>query len=279
MEYTLPLDEVGSSDVSVAGGKAAQLGELISFGMSVPAGFVLSTAAYDEFSGGDTTIEFEEEVLSAFDGLGAESVAVRSSATVEDSAEASWAGELETYLNVRRCGLLDAVEKCWSSIEAPRAQAYKKEKNISKKISVAVVVQEMVDAEVAGVCFTVHPVTKNRNQLIIEACFGLGEAVVAGLITPDNYVVDKNTMKVVETHVNTQNKKIVYADKGTKEVGLTWEEGSRRKLPDEKIVEIAGQCKKIEDHYSFPQDVEWAIKDEKIHILQTRPVTTLLSVA
>src|SRR3990167_10763011 len=136
-------------------------------------------------------------------------VAVRSSATAEDSSQASWAGELESYLNTTEKNLLGCVKQCWSSLFTPRAIFYRHEKKLHKaKVSVAVVVQAMVQSEIAGVCFTVHPVTKDRHQMIIEACWGLGEALVGGQVTPDAYVIDKRDWSLIDVSVSEQKKMI-----------------------------------------------------------------------
>jgi pyruvate,water dikinase len=151
-----------------------------------------------------------KEILKDFDELNAKFVAVRSSATAEDSSVASWAGELESYLNTNRNKLLDAVKKCWASLFTPRAIFYRFEKKLSKKsVSVAVVVQKMVESEISGICFTVHPVTEDRNQIVIEAGWGLGEAIVGGKITPDTYVIDKKDWCVMDVNLGGQKKMIV----------------------------------------------------------------------
>jgi pyruvate,water dikinase len=137
-------------------------------------------------------------------------VAVRSSATAEDSKIASWAGELETYLNVGEKGLLKHVQMCWSSLFTPRAIFYRFEKKLhQQKVSVAVVVQKMIQSEVSGIAFTVHPVTKDYNQMVLEAGFGLGEAIVGGLVTPDTYVVHKKDFSILDINVSEQTMKIV----------------------------------------------------------------------
>ena len=218
-------------------------------------------------------------------------VAVRSSATAEDSKVASWAGELETYLNVTQKNLIHYVMKCWSSLFTPRAIFYAFEKKFYSPtspspssgrrggrglpISVAVVVQEMIQAEVSGICFTVHPVTKDRNQMVIEAGFGLGESIVGGLITPDTYVVHKNNFSILDINISEQKFKIIRSHRGTVNKKLSKREGSKQKLTGKQIIELAKLCKKIEQHYRHPQDIEWALARGKFHILQSRPITTL----
>lgn len=235
--------------------------------------------------------DLEEEILAAFDKLknyspfptlpkrgrrGELYVAVRSSATAEDSKTASWAGELETYLNVLRNHVIHYVIKCWSSLFTPRAVFYRYEKKLHKKpVSVAVVVQAMIESEVSGVCFTVHPVTRDRNQMVIEAGFGLGEAVVSGQITPDTYVVHKNDFSILDINVSEQKFAIMRGVRGTVHKNLSLKEGGKQKLTAKQIVELAKLCKKIEKHYRHPQDIEWAFTGGKFYILQSRPITTL----
>jgi pyruvate,water dikinase len=202
-------------------------------------------------------------------------VAVRSSATAEDSSVASWAGELETYLNVTEKNLIASVKKCWSSLFTPRAIFYRFEKKMHKqKVSVAVVVQKMVQSEISGIAFTVHPVTKDKNQMVVEAGFGLGEAIVGGMVTPDTYVVHKNDFSILDINVSEQTFAIVKTKLGNRNKKLG-NSGGKQKLTGKQIVEIAKICKNIEKHYSKPQDIEWAFEKGKFYITQSRPITTL----
>jgi len=234
--------------------------------------------------------DLKKEILSAYRKLfspspqsspargeeGSGLVAVRSSATAEDSKAASWAGELETFLNVTEQDVLDKVMQCWSSLFTPRAIFYRIEKKLHKTpVSVAVVVQEMVQSEVSGVCFTVHPVTEDRNQMVIEAGFGLGEAIVSGSVTPDTYVIHKDDFLIEDINVSEQKFAIVKTAKGNKEKKLSEKEGGRQKLTGKQIVELAKICKGIEKHYGSPQDIEWAWIQGKFYITQSRPITTL----
>jgi pyruvate,water dikinase len=203
--------------------------------------------------------------------------AVRSSATAEDSKTASWAGELETYLNVTEKNILTSVKKCWSSLFTPRAIFYRFEKKLHKnKVSVAVVVQQMVQSEISGISFTVHPVTKDYNQMVIEAGLGLGEAIVGGMITPDTYIVHKNDFSILDINVSEQSFAIVKTA-GGKNINkkLSKAIGGKQKLTGKQIVELAKICKNIEKHYKHPQDIEWAYQKGKFYITQSRPITTL----
>ena len=243
MELILDFTKLGKGDVALAGGKGASLGEMTRAGIPVPPGFVILATAFEKFlKETDLNVEIDsilhsvdrremhtvedasekikalilsaemprattEEIKKFFKKLDAKYVAVRSSATAEDSAAASWAGQLESYLNTTEENVLENVKRCWASLFTPRAIFYRFEKELHKqKISVAVVVQKMVESEVSGVAFSVHPVTQDRNQLIIEASFGLGEAIVSGQITPDSYVVEKDPRRIIDKNVQTQTR-------------------------------------------------------------------------
>ena len=189
---------------------------------------------------------------------------------------ASWVGELETYLNVTENNLLYFIQKCWSSLFTPRAIFYRFENKLHKqKVSVAVVIQKMVQSEISGICFTVHPVTKDKNQMVIEAGFGLGEFIVGGLITPDTYVVHKNNFSIADISISFQTAKLIKTAKGNLKKKLTKAQGNKQKLPEEQIVILAKICAHIEKHYRHPQDIEWAYEKGKFYITQARPITTL----
>jgi len=207
-------------------------------------------------------------------------VAVRSSATAEDSSTAAWAGQLETYLNTTEKEILKNVQLCWSSLFTPRAIFYRFEKKLHKQpVSVAVVVQAMIQSEVAGICFTVHPVTKDYNQMVIEAGLGLGEAVVSGMVTPDTYVIHKNDFSILDINVSEQTMMIIkgygVAKKDNIQKKLSAKVGGKQKLSGKQIVELAKICALIEKHYKKPQDIEWAMVKNKFYITQSRPITTL----
>jgi len=318
MKFIKDFKKISKENVLIAGGKGANLGELMKIGVPVPPGFVVLASAFERFlKENDINVEIEmvwkkmkvediesveesseilrdlilkgkmprdieNEILNAFKKLKAKYVAVRSSATAEDSKIDSWAGELETYLNTTKENLIENVKKCWASLFTPRALFYRARRNLmDKKVSVAVVVQKMVQSEVSGVCFTVHPVTKDRNQMVIEACWGLGEILVQGRITPDSYVIDKSKIKnqrskfILDKNINPQEKMIVRANGGTKEVRVPKEKIGRQKLSDDRIKKLAKICLKIENHYKDPQDIEWAFENNKFYIVQTRPITAL----
>ncbi len=237
-------------------------------------------------------VKLGQEILKEFAKLKAKFVAVRSSATAEDSSVASWAGELETYLNTVRATLLENIKKCWASLFTPRAIFYRFEKKMDKtKVSVAVVVQAMIQSEVSGICFTVHPVTKDRNQIVIEAGWGLGEAIVGGKITPDTYIINKSQIPnfKLQTNPKSQIKKLILdkniseqemmivrkGGSGIEEIKVLGVKQGKQKLLDRQIFALAKICLSIENHYGTPQDIEWALERGKIYITQSRPITTL----
>jgi pyruvate,water dikinase len=312
-QYIKTLKELNYKDVGIAGGKGASLGEMLNAKIPVPDGFVVLSMAFDRFLEEtdlgveiaavvkkvrpkeiDSVEEASEkirdmiadakfpkdlggEIKKDFKKLKAKLVAVRSSATAEDSSVASWAGELESYLNVTDRNLLKSVKLCWSSLFTPRAIFYRFEKKLhDQKVSVAVVVQKMVQSEVSGITFTVHPVTRDKKQMIIEAGYGLGEAIVGGKVTPDTYIIDKSKLAIIDKNISEQKMAIVRAGaKGTKEIAVPKTKREKQKISDKLILDLARLCQKIEKHYNKPQDIEWAIEKKKIYITQSRPITTL----
>ncbi|MFA6328666.1 MAG: phosphoenolpyruvate synthase [Candidatus Micrarchaeia archaeon] len=204
-------------------------------------------------------------------------VAVRSSATAEDLPEASFAGQQSTFLNVKGAeDCVQMVKECWASLFEPRSIYYRTENKFDHlKVGLAAVVQEMVQSEKAGVMFTVDPMTQDREKISIEGAYGLGEVVVSGSVTPDRYVVDKNTFKMDVKDVATQTWMLVKMDDKNTRMDVREDMQSRQKITDVQIVELARLGKKIEQHYGKPQDIEWAVADNKLFIVQSRPITTL----
>jgi pyruvate, water dikinase len=314
MELTRNFTKLNKDDVDLAGGKGASLGEMTKAGIPIPPGYVVLSAAFERFieeTGITANIDaalhevnhqdvnsvenasaeiqamvmsqempedIKEEVMKDFQELGAKFVAVRSSATAEDSSSAAWAGQLDTFLNTTKEHLLENVKKCWASLFTPRAIFYRFEKDLHKhKISVAVVVQKMIQSEIAGIAFSVHPVTQDYNQMIIEAGYGLGEAVVSGQITPDSYIIEKKEMFLLDVNVAEQEKGLFIKDEnGDNEwIDIVAEKKEAQKLSGEQIIELAKVILGIEEHYKFPCDIEWALEGGKFYITQSRPITTL----
>jgi pyruvate,water dikinase len=202
-------------------------------------------------------------------------VAVRSSATAEDLPGASFAGQQDTFLNVDEKNLIHYVRKCWSSLYTPRAIYYRVQKGFKHEdVSIAVVVQKMVNSEKSGVMFTSHPVT-GELLTIVEAVFGLGEAIVSGKVTPDTYVFDRVKRKLVDVKVGEKSMMITKKNGKTVEIELDEKKAKERVLSDEEVLKLVEIGEIIESHYGTPQDVEWAIENGKIFIVQSRPVTTI----
>lgn len=272
--YIKKLSEVSSPDVDEVGGKGASLGELIKAGISVPPGFIVTTKAYKQFKDQKLSVEVRDKIYKAFEALGAKRVAVRSSAVAEDSSTSSWAGQLETYLNVTRENLIENILKCWNSIKSEKALSYAAQQKINEdQLSVAVVVQKMVDSEVSGVMFTVNPINKNTNKIMIEAGFGLGEMVVQGKIIPNNFIVDKKTLEIKNKNIQTQETMLICKDGQNQEISVSDEKKDQSALSDAQIKELSSLGKKIENYFGKPQDVEWALENGKFYILQSRPIT------
>lgn len=312
------LSEITKDDVLLAGGKGANLGELLRNEIPVPNGFVVDSRTFIEFmeatglwyqvndllrgldventdelnevsskirnliESSEIPEKIENEIRQAYRKLCEEEgeevfVAVRSSATAEDLPEASFAGQQETYLNVKgEDNVVQKVRKCWSSLYTPRAIYYRVQQGFRHdEVSIAVVVQKMVNSEKSGVMFTSHPVTGER-LCVIEAAFGLGEAIVSGAVTPDTYVYDRVNKKLVDVNIAEKKIMITKNEKGeTVEVELTPEKAKERVLSDEEIEELVKYAELIENHYGHPQDVEWGIEKGKVYILQSRAITTI----
>ena len=281
------LKELGRNDINIAGGKGAQLGELYNAGFPVPNGFVITSVSYKYFVEHNNIKELinnqlknlnveetrqlektsnkiqkaiisaslpenlQHQILSAYGKLKGK-VAVRSSATAEDLPTASFAGQQETYLNIEgKENLIHYVKKCFASLFTARAIYYRVQNKFDyAKVLMAVVVQKMVDAKKAGVAFSINPLSNNKNEMVVECVSGLGESLVSGAKSPDLYIIDKKKGIVKEKHINE------------KEV-----------ISYKELNQLIMLVKKIEKHYKFPQDIEWAV-DDKIYIVQTRPVTT-----
>lgn len=266
------LSEVNLQSLEEAGGKAASLGAMLAAGIPVPPGFVITTAAFRA----GLTAGLKQQVMAAYRALGAGRVAVRSSAVAEDSGGASWAGQLETVLNVTSGGLLAAVEQCRQSIKSPHAQEYAARHQVPEpQQAVAVVVQAMVDSEISGVMFTVNPVTQNRSELMVEAAHGLGELLVQGQITPENLVVEKSTGRVIQRHPGSQQVQLVYRGGHTREIPVDPAVALRPVLTQSQIEQLAALARSIEQLYQAPQDIEWALAGGKFYVVQSRPITTL----
>lgn len=204
-------------------------------------------------------------------------VAVRSSATAEDLPGASFAGQQETYLNVSgEANLIQHVRACWASLFEPRAIFYRQEKGFDHfRVGIAVPVQKMIQSQVSGIMFTVNPVTNDKNQIVIEAIWGLGEKIVQGAYTPDHYLVQKQSFKILQKQVNPQKKQFRLEKSGNREVRVKRSQVNRPKLTDEEVIFLAKLGQKVQEHYFYPQDLEWAKEKGRFYLVQSRPVTTI----
>ena len=313
--YTATLDTKDDS-LEVVGGKGRSLAKMTNAGFHVPGGFQVTTAAYRSFvadnnlqdqilefakpavvegrpsfeqsstniQGLFAEIELAEEITSeiraAYESLDREPpVAVRSSANAEDLPGLSFAGQQETYLNVTGAdAVVAAVRNCWSSLWTAQAISYRHQNGIDQdSVAMAVVVQIMVPSEVSGILFTANPATGERNEIIINASFGLGEAVVSGQVTPDTYIVDKANKTVKETMIGPKEQKIISdGAQGVKMEDVSASERDQSSLSDDMLTELIETALKIEALYDgLPQDIEWAFSNGKLHLLQSRPITNL----
>jgi len=309
------LEDIDADDVATVGGKGASLGELAGADLPVPPAFVVTAETYrrfieeagiaeELFSVVDVDVddqsalsnaeqrarelildapfpeELRDEILAAYGQLGNDDedafVAVRSSATAEDLPDASFAGQQETFLNVTGEAVLENVRECWASLFTQRAIYYRNEQGFAHDaVNMAVVVQQMVDAETSGVMFTSHPSTGDP-RMIIESAWGLGEAVVSGAVSPDNYVV---TREGELEEITVAEKKVMHVK--DEETGETVEREvpedrrEERVLEDGELADLVELGETVEDHYGTPQDVEWAIVDGEVYMLQSRPITTI----
>ncbi len=329
-KYVIWFKDLKKDSLPEAGGKGANMGEMVSIGMPVPGGFVVSTSAFEHFlesnklnddinklisncdvddtdslnntsdrikrriMDADYPLTVKQEIKRVYDKLSVKRdinlpedmsimsigkdmaiVAVRSSATTEDLKTASFAGQQASFLNVKGVPyLLDAVKRCWASLYEPRAIFYRAKKGF-KEASIAVIVQRMVNADKAGVTFTIDP-SSGEDVVIHEAAWGLGESLVLGKVNPDMYKVSKDSMEILEKNIGRKDKMHVrdISTEKTVEIDVPEDKREEQVLTEDEVKELTRHALKLEEHYSGPQDIEWAIERGNVHILQTRPVTT-----
>jgi len=312
------FNEVTKKDIPLVGGKGANLGEMTNTNIPVPPGFIVTANAYYDFLqkskitdkirnllkpldyndskqlqrvaeeikqvilNAQMLPELAEEIKQAYIKMGRGLVAVRSSATAEDLPEASFAGQQSTFLNVQgEKEVIIAVQECWASLFKPRAIFYRHQQGFDHfKVGVAVPIQKMVQSQASGVMFTIEPMTSDRSKIIIEAVYGLGEALVSGEVIPDLYIIDKEGLKISNKKIGAQEWQLtrnLAAGDGEANIKVMLQPSrqTQQKLADEDIISLAKLGKYIEDLYQFPQDIEWAQEDKEIFIVQTRPVTTI----
>lgn len=311
------LKDIDLHDIQYVGGKNANLGEMIRAGFPVPEGFAITVTAYYKFLKENSldekikhllgTVNYDntdsitqvslhikkliktspipddivKEIFSIYEKMtvkyDAAYVAIRSSATSEDSKGASFAGQQETYLNIKgEAVVIDTVRRAWASLFEPRAIFYRHNAKLDQiKTGISLVVQKMVQSDTSGVMFTIDPITANKQRIVIEAIYGLGEYIVQGRVTPDHYEIDKNDFKIVDKKIVEQSIRLIYKKGENIRDFVPKKIRGIQKITDEQIRKIAKIGKDIEGHYYFPQDIEWAIEKDKIYIVQTRPVTTI----
>jgi pyruvate,water dikinase len=274
MPDTIRLDAIRPDALAAVGGKALSLARLTSAGLPVPPGFCVSTDAYRHANGQPLTPEtgLGADIASAYRQLGGGPVAVRSSATAEDGAEASFAGQQETVLGVvGERAVLDAVRRCWDSLHGERAVAYRRKQGVDERgLAMAVVVQRLVPAAVAGVLFTRDPLDADGRRMLVEAAWGLGEAVVSGRVEPDRFHIDREVGGVLERRVGSKRTEIT-AD-GPRDV--TPDRQAVLCLSDAQLAELAELGRRVEALYGDARDIEWAWADGRFWLLQARPITT-----
>jgi phosphohistidine swiveling domain-containing protein len=311
-KYVLDIDDPQAT-LEHVGGKGASLATLVRAGLPVPSGFYVTTEAYQHFvsdngiqsrildalngvdladpttleqtsqeierffSEGMVPLEVAEAIRSAYLEMNDVPAAVRSSATAEDLPEASFAGQQDTFLNVRGLdAILDSVRKCWASLWTARAMAYRVKNHIDQgAVALAVVVQEMVFADVAGIMFTANPLNGKRSEIVINAAWGLGEAIVSGAVTPDTITVDKLTGRIVRRETAAKQVMTVRTDSGTETRPVSESQRSKPVLGDAKASELARYGMEVEGLYVMPMDIEWTLADGHFAIVQARPITSL----
>jgi cytochrome P450 len=311
----LPFDQCLSGDVEIVGGKAASLGSLLAAGLPVPGGFAVTTHAYEAalrgldlpaqldgldpedvaaldatsarvralIEGVELPAELRDAIAAGYTRLceaeGGEPVpvAVRSSATAEDSADASFAGQQDTYLWIAgEDAVIEHVRRCWASLYSPRSIAYRRSRGIDDAgVLMGVAVQRMVNADAAGVAMTLDPANGDRSTVAIESSYGLGETVVGGTVTPDSFLVDKVMLEVVRSQIADKTVELVadVAAGRTVERPVDEERRKRPSLSADQVKAVAGLAKRAEQHYGCPQDVEWAVEGDSVLLLQSRPET------
>jgi pyruvate,water dikinase len=314
-EYIAWFDDLSRSDVTRAGGKGANLGEMTRAGLPVPPGFVITPPAFfaaleatgirqelrrtfEGLPADDATkladaaarmralalgvklpAQVRAAVAEAYAKLGASAVAVRSSATSEDTADTSFAGMHETFTNITGVdGVIDHVIACWASAYGQRVLAYRKSRGMSEEPTLAVVVQAMVDSARSGVMFTADPATNDRATIMIEAAFGLGEVVVGGQVEVDTYTLARTNAgpRIKQARIGHKAFKIVRDREGReRRVELRDDEAEQRVLSDTEVEQLAALALRVEQHYGAPQDIEWADAGGRFFLVQTRPITTL----
>lgn len=312
-QFVRSLKEIGKEDLPLAGGKGANLGEMIKAGLPVPEGFVLLVNSYNRFVekndlgksietlltkfedvhpeaikeavaeiqalivGAEIPADIKEEINQIYEVIGESQVAVRSSATAEDLPGASFAGQYSTFLNIMgKTELYAAIKKCWASLWNERAVSYRAKQGIvNKGLAHGVVVQKLINSEKSGILFTANPVNGRRDEISLNSSWGLGEAIVGGEVDPDQWIINKKKGEVISEYIATKEVMTIRKEQGIMLVDVEQKKRKQPTLNDGERRELLGLAKKVEKHYGFPQDIEWAFENGKFYMVQTRPITTL----
>lgn len=302
------LEKIKEPKVSEIGGKGYSLAVLINSGFNVPKGFIITSEAFFEFLKynklprtiqklaseinkdnfrdkgkeirnvilkGEIPDRVTTEIKKHLAELNIKAVAARSSSANEDSLKASFAGLFDTFINVNSEYnlVLSYVKRCWASLFNGRAIIYRLEKKMPHLEGMAVIIQEVIPAEVSGTVFTVHPDKKNEGVMVIECSWGLGEAIVSGITTPDHYIVDKTNLKIVKKTLGRKRVMVEVSNGGTRKIHTPDEKASKFCLTDQKVESVTKICLNIEKIFGFPQDIEWCIQKNKMWVLQSRYIT------
>ncbi len=282
--FTIWLEEPACRDIALVGGKVANLSRLAT-AYRVPPGLCLTTAAHEQWiaSNEQWPTELFDKLADAYKEMATRSaldqpqVAVRSSAVDEDGGDASFAGQYETYLNIVGVeAIVDAVSRCWQATCSPQVLEYRRQNNLpTDDIRIAVLVQQMVPADIAGVAFSANPVNSNRDEVVINSSWGLGESIVGGTVSPDSFIVDKNELQIKERQIAAKKRMTISHSKGTREVDVPRFMRAQPTLDDNKTLEITRLTIALENEMGWPVDIEYAYHGEDLYLLQCRPITTL----
>lgn len=310
--YVRNLKNINIHDNVNVGGKAANLGELCALNVNVPKGFCITYNAYEEFAmqngineliqrylndnlnsrlsleecskcilesflRGSIPINIEIEIVKEYHTLGnTASVAIRSSASMEDMKEASFAGQQDTFLNISGdFNVFQYVKRCWASLWSPRAIDYRKKRNYEdNNIQMAVLVQKMISPDAAGVVFTCNPINFQKKEVLVNSAYGLGEAVASGTVSPDTYIYDINKKRITYRKKGGKEYRYINSDHGIKKVLNSSRMKHTYSLNYLNVLRLVKVCKKIESRFKCPQDIEWGIVKGKIYVVQSRPVTS-----
>jgi phosphohistidine swiveling domain-containing protein len=302
--------EISENDFNLVGGKGYSLSKMFNHGIDVPNGFVVTSAAYDTYikenqsksrieqilRAQNATVEksngikalfhvdtfpkgLKQQILMEFDKIASGRVAVRSSSTVEDLPGMSFAGQYSSFLNVKTVDLIEKVVLCWQSLWNERAIEYRAKYNVGSEFSHSVVIQEMIDAKLAGVIFTANPINGVRNEILINASYGLGEAIVSGEVNPDQFTVDKNSGKVIKEEIASKEILCKYSQVGIEYVPVNESSKSKSCVGENHIKSIVEASRKVGKYFGKPQDIEFAFNNkDEIYIVQSRDITTLFPI-